>query len=179
MYLLEVSSLLRKSVDSLELEGTIALDDYVVGDLVFTPTGPISFKGSADFVGDGVRVHGRASLPLETECVRCLEPFPLTVWGAFDTVFFTEPGVDDEGDPLPVIPEPEDTIDLEPLIMEALVVATPFAPIHDPNCAGLCASCGANLNEGACDCGQAPDPNHPFAKLAEIVARQHDEAGEG
>lgn len=172
MYLLEVSSLLSKSIDTVELNGSFTLDEFVVGDLAFVPTGPVTIQGSADYVGDGVRVHGRASLPLQTECVRCLEPFALTVTGSYDVVFFTEPGVDDEGEPLPYIPETEDTVDLEPVIMEALVVATPFAPIHDPDCAGLCATCGADLNDGRCGCESAPDPNHPLARLAEIVAQQ-------
>ena len=176
MYLLEVSKLLTKSVDTIEIDGAIEIAEYRVGDLDFTPRGPVAFRGAADYLGDGVRVHGRVSLPLATECVRCLEPFELTVHAGFDTVYFTEPGVDDEGDPLPFIPEPEDTIDLEPLVMEALVVATPFAPIHDKDCAGLCASCGANLNEGPCGCGGAPDPDHPLAGLADIIARQGEAA---
>ena len=57
--------------------------------------------------------------------------------------------------------------------------------VHDPDCRGLCAACGANLNgvpEGQCavgraDCphvdrGRADEPASPFAKLRGLIGEE-------
>ena len=43
-------------------------------------------------------------------------------------------------------------IDLLPALREHLILATPFHPLCQENCSGLCQKCGANLNEGICGC---------------------------
>lgn len=164
-----VRSLLTKTADSIPLAGSLELPDFQYGSLDYTVAGPATYTGSVDFIGEGVRAHGRVSIPLGATCVRCLKEFPLTVFAGFDTIFFTDPQVDEEGDPLPVITEPEDEIDLEPTLIEALVVETPFAPKHARNCAGICAGCGVDLNEAECECDDEPDPSHPLAALRALV----------
>ncbi|MFR1639226.1 MAG: YceD family protein [Eggerthellaceae bacterium] len=68
---------------------------------------------------------------------------------------------------------PDDhVIDLEPLVKAALLLEFPLVPLCDEDCKGLCASCGANLNEGPCEC--APDeegdeaPPNPFSVLKDF-----------
>jgi len=46
----------------------------------------------------------------------------------------------------------EDVIDLEPMVRDALLLELPLAPLCDPDCAGLCATCGVNRNLTACEC---------------------------
>lgn len=165
-----VRPLITKMADSLPLDGEIAFDEYGYGTLDFRVEGPARYAGSVDFVGEGVRAHGSVQIPLTATCVRCLVEFPLTVRGRFDTVFFTDPRNDSEGDPLPIITEPEDEIDLEPMLIEALVIETPFAPLHDRNCQGICPTCGVDLNNEECECDEGPDPDHPFAVLRSLIA---------
>ncbi len=38
-------------------------------------------------------------------------------------------------------------IDVTPLLREELILATPFAPLHRPDCKGLCPVCGRDLND--------------------------------
>ena len=45
-----------------------------------------------------------------------------------------------------------ESIDLGDLIREQLLVELPMAPLCHEDCAGLCFSCGANLNQGSCGC---------------------------
>ena len=85
-----------------------------------------------------------------------------------EEVYYREPGTDEHGDELPCIGD-DDTIDIEPLLRESLIVELPFAPLHDPACAGLCARCGADLNEGDCGCADEPDADHPFASLKDLI----------
>lgn len=164
-----VRALLDHSAESLPLDGDLVLGEYEFGSLDFRVEGPARYIGSVDYVGDGVRAHGSVEIPLTATCVRCLVEFPLTIRGEFDTVFFMEPGVDAEGEALPIISEPDDLIDIELMLVEALIVETPFAPLHDPNCAGICPSCGVDLNESECECGDDPDPDHPFAVLRTLI----------
>ncbi|MDO5683949.1 MAG: DUF177 domain-containing protein, partial [Propionibacteriaceae bacterium] len=42
-------------------------------------------------------------------------------------------------------------IDLEPLVRDEVVLELPFMPVCREDCAGLCQTCGANLNK---------DPDH-------------------
>ena len=51
------------------------------------------------------------------------------------------------------------SIDLAPAVWEELALAAPFKYLCRETCAGLCARCGANLNEGPCGC--PPDRDDP------------------
>ena len=52
----------------------------------------------------------------------------------------------------------DDTLDLAPLVRDALVLELPMAPLCRDDCAGLCPQCGANRNEGQCGCVAPRDP---------------------
>jgi len=43
-------------------------------------------------------------------------------------------------------------LDLAPLIRELLWLAIPMKHLCDLECKGLCAHCGADLNEESCEC---------------------------
>ncbi len=48
-------------------------------------------------------------------------------------------------------------LDLRDALREYLLIAEPLKPLCRPDCAGLCPTCGANLNDGACSCAPAVD----------------------
>ncbi|MEN0072688.1 MAG: DUF177 domain-containing protein, partial [Propionicimonas sp.] len=52
----------------------------------------------------------------------------------------------------------EDLVDLEPLLRDAVVLDLPFTPLCRPDCAGLCPTCGENLNR---------DPEHSHAEATD------------
>ena len=43
-------------------------------------------------------------------------------------------------------------LDLLPMVRDAIHLAVPIAPRCRPDCRGLCAECGADLNKGPCEC---------------------------
>jgi uncharacterized protein len=47
---------------------------------------------------------------------------------------------------------------LRPLVRDALLLELPLAPLCRPDCRGLCARCGADLNAGPCSCVADRDP---------------------
>jgi uncharacterized protein len=59
------------------------------------------------------------------------------------------------------------TVDLEPAVTQELVVDLPFAPLHDPDCRGICPACGADRNVSECGCVAESAPS-PFDVLKDL-----------
>jgi uncharacterized protein len=113
--------------------------------------------------GNGWALRLRLSVALEGPCVRCLERAEpefavdvreVHVAGGGEEL--TSPYVD-EGDEL----------DLKGWARDALALALPAQITCRPECAGLCAQCGANLNDEP-DHAHESAPDHRWAKLSEI-----------
>ena len=121
-----------------------------------------------------ILVKGTLHADIEFTCGRCLNQFssPLTLNIEEEYI----PTVDVvSGAPLPLL---EDTIsftidehhvlDLTEAIRQHILLATPMKPLCREDCAGLCQTCGHNLNEGSCDCpAQEVDPR--WSKLTELL----------
>lgn len=149
-----------------ELDGPLQLDDTVAYDV----RGRVKFT----LTNFSILAHGAASALLELTCARCLESFRTPVEVQFDEEF--EPSIDiatglpAEGlknDNAFVI-SANHTIDLGEALRQHLLLAVELVPVCDPACKGLCATCGANLNNGPCACPPAEEPS-PFAALQALL----------
>jgi DUF177 domain-containing protein len=49
-----------------------------------------------------------------------------------------------------------DHVELAPMVREHVILAAPMQPLCKEDCAGLCMSCGKDLNEGPCLCAAEP-----------------------
>lgn len=66
-----------------------------------------------------------------------------------------------------------DEVDLAPILFEQIQLNVPMRPLCREECAGLCPTCGADLNQGRCDCvNETVDPR--WAGLAVIRDRLED-----
>lgn len=99
--------------------------------------------------GTSVMVHATVTAPWEGDCRRCLELATGTVAADVRELF------EENHDPESSYRLHGDQLDLEPLARDAVLLELPVAPLCAADCRGLCATCGANLNNGACRC--APD----------------------
>ena len=141
-----------------------------VGSEEFTFTAPPRFEMWLTNAGTSVVSGGTVTAHATATCSRCLCEFPLEIVGEIDG-FYVYQGKE-EG-----IPEDQEcefidadgVVDVLPSIMAALVLEAPFAPVHDEECAGLCSTCGANLNEGGCGCEHGVSDDHPFAALGSLL----------
>ncbi len=114
----------------------------------------VDIDGVLESLVDGVLLRGTVSAPVDQQCASCLEDLPSDRVVADVAELFTEPSDDvAEADREPGYDITDATIDIETLIRDALAQATPPAPKCRPDCAGLCPSCGTNLNNATCDCG--------------------------
>jgi uncharacterized protein len=115
---------------------------------------PIDADLLLEGVVDGVLVTGPVSGVMRLSCARCLKafdrPFTLEVQEMFAS------GAERPDDQYPL--GAEGSLDLEPMIRDAVILAMPFAPLCRPDCRGLCARCGGDRNLGECTCPPKVDP---------------------
>jgi uncharacterized protein len=112
-------------------------------------------------VTDGIVVTGPVSGVMKLSCARCLKPFEQGFEVQVQELYAA--GAEPEDDEYPLV---EGQVDLEPLIRDVVVLAMPFAPLCRPDCKGLCARCGGDLNLGECTCPPEADPR--WAPLADL-----------
>ncbi len=92
-------------------------------------------------------VSGTLSAAVVQSCARCLTSFDGSVEAQVREVFVPVPGDDEYA-----IDAELGTIELEPMVRDAVIPAMPFAPLCRPDCLGLCERCGGNRNLGECTC---------------------------
>ena len=109
----------------------------------------VTLVGVVESVVDGVLVRGTVEAPTRVACVRCLAERNDVV-SAEVLELYSRPRADGD-DVEPGYEITEDRIDVETLLRDALAAATPSHPLCRPDCAGLCATCGADLNVAPCD----------------------------
>lgn len=95
-------------------------------------------------VEEGVLVSGVADVELAGECARCLEPLEDDLEVDLQELFVYPESEAGEDEVSRIV---DDYIDLEPLIRDQVVLELPFTPLCREDCAGLCPTCGVNLND--------------------------------
>ena len=97
---------------------------------------------------------GPVSGQMDYRCGRCLKGFSGDFTLDLTELFaFGAPPDDEEAYPVE-----GETIDIEPMIRDAVVLSMPFSPLCRPHCRGLCERCGGDRNLGECSCGPRTDP---------------------
>jgi uncharacterized protein len=140
---------------------------------------PIQVTAKVTNTGRCLVVEGTISCTTELTCDRCLQPFPVKLQTTFDEEFFEHDKgrkpVDEEAAELfaEVSVYAGDTLDLSEAVEEYAILALPYRALCKPDCAGLCAKCGQNLNLGKCGCEQVSiDPR--LADLARFLDKNKE-----
>ncbi len=93
---------------------------------------------------------------IETECVRCLDPFDQPLNTDFSELYaFTNRSTTESN---LILPE-DGHINLEPILRDYMLLDVPISPLCQPDCKGLCSVCGENLNRA--QCGHLTQPEDP------------------
>lgn len=117
-----------------------------VVDTTLRPEVPVTVDVLLEWVSDGLLATGTVEGAWEGPCRRCLVPVQGTLNVDVQELFESNPR-DGESYALG-----HDRVDLEPLARESLVLDLPLAPLCRDDCRGLCPTCGADLNQGPCEC---------------------------
>ena len=130
-------------------------------------TGPLSVKGETDRIEehrgpkdivDDIRIRARFIGEFELLCARCLDPIAYHADQRVDLIF--RPSGVDAAMGERAISEAETEIGyyeqsgllLEDVVREQVLLSLPDRSLCRDDCKGICAQCGGNLNETACNC---------------------------
>lgn len=132
-----------------------------------TLVAPVSTSGRAEIIEErhgkhqivqDIRFVGKFATRIEVPCARCLEPVRLDVARDFD-LLYRPLGADRKADEVSITEaETEigyyqgDSILLEDVLREQILLAVPLRTLCEENCRGLCPHCGRNLNDSSCNC---------------------------
>ncbi len=124
-----------------------------------------------------VQVCGSVEAQVTLSCCRCLGEFSQLIGKEFDLLYEPDPAVETEGEEIALSYGDlgigfyrNDELDLAAIIGEQILLEIPMKPVCRENCLGLCSICGADLNEGRCDCSSdSSDPR--LAALLELKKR--------
>ena len=147
------------------VEGRLAERVRVV-DTEVRPEVPVVVDTLLEWVSDGLLATGTVEGGWRAPCRRCLKPAQGELEVDFQELFEAHPR---EGETYRL---GHDTIDLEPLALEALTLDLPLAPLCTEDCRGLCPTCGADLNQDDCDCPPA-DADPRWAALDVLRTQPH------
>lgn len=122
-------------------------EDFGTPLIAVSPGSNLDVELRFEAVHEGILVTGNVFVELTGQCSRCLETFEddqeVNVQELF---FYEEPSADlfaEEEDEQRWVEH--DSIDLEPVLRDAVVTALPFQPVCREDCEGLCSECGIHL----------------------------------
>jgi uncharacterized protein len=134
----------------------------------------VSVRCRASKLGTTVSLSLRVATNLRLECCRCLKEFILPVDSEFNYMMLPAEKMP-EGEEIELTGEDlgldyyrDDTIDVDPMIIEQIVLQIPLKPMCAESCKGLCPQCGIDLNTETCDHRSDDGKESPFAVLKNL-----------
>ena len=121
----------------------------------FSAESPMSYTLTVRKVSGGALVSGACQAELSGTCGRCLEKCSFEL-AADDIELFYD--LDEYGEEL----------DISEDIREELLLNLPMNNLCDEDCAGLCHTCGANLNKKKCKCSQGASGSLAWSALDDL-----------
>lgn len=152
MLVVDVRSLRQGPVETV---GTLPPEDETFAGLGLQLAVPLAVAGRLQATAEGEYYwQGHIAGRVRTTCRRCLAEGEEPVEASVSVMFSADPDAADDPSVYP-LEEHSRQVDLRPAIREELALAAPAFPLCRDDCAGLCPSCGADLNAGPCGCGSA------------------------
>lgn len=155
--LYNVAQLLKASPGS-DLRQDFA-GDISLGDDAAQTVGPVHGHARFQKTNQGILAAGDFAATVRLQCVRCLDDFEQTLQIPFSELYL--PTVDlATGRPIPDAAKDDESfsidlhhhLDLTEMLRQQIILALPAQPLCRNDCLGICAVCGGNRNERACDC---------------------------
>jgi len=128
-------------------------------------------------VHEGILVTGTANVHVTGECGRCLDPIAYDLDVDVQELFYygdADLGQVSEAEEEEQYRIEHDSIDLEPVLRDAVVTMLPFQPVCREDCKGLCPECGMRLEEDPGHHHEVVDPR--WAALAGLASTAAEDA---
>ncbi|MFB3926025.1 MAG: DUF177 domain-containing protein [Syntrophales bacterium] len=133
--------------------------------------------GVAAKIGETVTLDMEMNASFYLECCRCLAGIEYTSRAGlrYTLAPFKEGADEDEaalsGDDLNFGYYRGDEIELDPIVLEQVILQVPIKPLCKEGCKGLCSICGADLNMTVCGCRRQTG-HAAFAVLKNFVVHK-------
>lgn len=149
---LSLHELPRRSGEYRDYQRIIHLDRPFGIEMISIPSGEeIDLSLTATSVDEGVLVRGRVRSIAVGECSRCLAAIEMEIDQGFDELYEYESKAsalsDEDVETDQILIVHEDQINLEIPVRDAVILALPVNPLCEPDCPGLCSTCGIALRE--------------------------------
>ena len=170
--------------EGLSLIGEATAEELGLAEADATLRGPLSVSLDLTQADGMIAVTGVLEGTVVRQCVRCLkeydDPLAFSVHAAFaregkeakaggrppklieprkgrPTLAKAEAQIEEEAEGDDRYFYQGDHVELAPMLREHIILAAPMRPLCREECAGLCARCGKDLNDGPCQCpAEAP-----------------------
>ena len=172
-----VPSELFAPAESSYFDGTYDIDVLKAGPDLYEFEGPLKWQATVSNTGGALLLTGTVEGVAKTSCARCLNAFTFPVTGELEGYYLlsdSDDAPDDmDDDEYEYLPK-SNVIELDAPIKAALLLELPLIPLCDDDCKGICATCGADLNEGPCACEKQDEdeaetePANPFSVLKDF-----------
>lgn len=128
---------------------------------------------------NSIELRGKMQVSVTLECDRCLAQYAFQV----DSPMLLVLEVAEQGEhrqlhdmetaevELETISQDSPVVNIAELLRQQLLLALPEKLLCTEKCSGLCMQCGANLNDGNCDCSKLEDSS-PFAILQTLKKKE-------
>jgi len=134
---------------------------------------PLEVRATAELVDGQIRISGNFQTRLELVCARCLDTVTEEISRDFDLFYRLMTSMAGEDDVHLNLDDTDigffegDGLFLADVLAEQVNLAIPMKVICRSDCRGLCAHCGANLNQEECRCEKHPADARmaPLARL--------------
>jgi uncharacterized protein len=136
-------------------------------DVVGVPEGvPVELDLRLESVVEGVLVSGSARAQASGECVRCLDPIVIELDLDVQELFAYPDTAAADAEEIAQVED--ELVDFRPVLRDAVVLALPLQPVCRDDCLGLCATCGARLNDDPAHQHDQVDPR--WAALGDLAS---------
>jgi uncharacterized protein len=152
-----VAQLLKESIGSsrsYHIEEKVGTDDVnsVSSDVILIHT------------NRGIIVRGKITASVKVICSRCLKPIDCVVKYDFEEEALPEvpdiEGLSSAGQCDNLIIDEDHTLNLSEAIRQYVLLAVPAKPLCRSDCAGICPTCGHDLNQEPCQCSSSVKDQH-------------------
>jgi len=119
---------------------------------------PVAASGTVRLAGPEVFVNGHIKTRAAVECDRCLTLVELPVEADFEleyvsgSTYESSEAAELTQDELSVSVFDGETIDVDEIVKEQILLAVPTRMLCQPDCKGICPDCGIDKNTGDCAC---------------------------
>jgi uncharacterized protein len=169
---------MRIELDKLEEHGGRFAHVYDVGELSLDDAevrlvGPVEVSGRVRRDGNEVVLRGKLQAKLEVVCGRCLKPVELPISTGFTERFVraiswvAEDQHELREEDLNLAVFDGETIEVDDLVREELLLAVPVNVLCGEKCQGLCPVCGIDRNLSNCQC-ESNELDSRWEKLKEL-----------